>query len=174
MAHSIELIFDDATNQRITQEWKALADAGLPSQGNIRTTSNRPHVTLVAADSLDPDVDRDLATMDGALGMEVDIGALLLFRGKRATAAHLVVPSAELLALHRCVFTFARPYIGGHLLTHIEPGAWTPHITLARRLADDQIGLVMTSLRSSPESFSARVSGLRRWDGDTREEFHLL
>ncbi len=174
MAHSIELIFDESTDAAIGRQWDALATAGLPSQGNIRSASNRPHVTLIAADSLDPDVDRELAALTDVIGMDLNIGALLLFRGRRATAARLVVPSTELLALHRQVFTLAAPHIGGQPLTHIEPGSWTAHITLARRLADDQMGLLMTTLHDSPDMFCAQVSGLRRWNGDTREEFHLL
>lgn len=174
MAYSIELVFDEATDETIGRQWDALAAAGLPSQGNIRSTSNRPHVTLIAADSLDPDVDHDLARLAGVVGMEVNVGALLLFRGRRATAARLVVPSTDLLALHAQIFTIAEPHIGGEPLTHIEPGSWTAHITLARRLTDDQLGLLMTTLQDSPDMFSARVSDLRRWNGDTREEFYLL
>lgn len=174
MAHSIEIVFDEQTDATIGRQWDALAAAGLPSQGNIRSASNRPHVTLIAADSLDPDIDHDLAGLADVVGMEVNVGALLLFRGKRATAARLVVPSIELLALHRQIFDLAAPHIGGQPLTHIAPGSWTAHITLARRLTDDQIGLLMTTLDHDPEMFSAKVSGLRRWNGDSREEFYLL
>lgn len=176
MAHSIELVFDEATDATIGRQWDALAAAGLPSQGNIRSASNRPHVTLIAADSLDPDVDRDLdlEALTDVVGMDVNIGALLLFRGKKATAARLVVPSTELLALHTQIFEMARPHIGGQPLPHVEPGSWTAHVTLARRLTDDQIGLLSTTLRDSPGMFTATVSGLRRWNGDTREEFYLL
>ncbi|PYE16008.1 2'-5' RNA ligase superfamily protein [Williamsia limnetica] len=174
MAHSIELIFDAETDATITSQWDALTAAGLPSQGRTRSESNRPHVTLIAADSIDGSVDRDLATLTDLPGMEVNIGAMLLFRGRRATAARLVVPSSELCDLHAHVFELSRGHISGEPLPHIQPGAWTPHVTLARRLADDQIGYALTTLGFAPEIFTATVTGLRRWNSDTREEFYLL
>jgi len=174
MAHSIELIFDEETNAIIGQQWQKIADAGLPSQGNIRSTTNRPHVTLVAADSIDAAVDEGLRAIPDVVGMPVNVGALLLFWGRRGTAARLVVASERLLGLHAQVFATARPHIGGRSLPHIQPGGWTPHITLARRLLPGQLGHIVRAIGDDPEMFTARVAGLRRWNGETREEFQLL
>lgn len=174
MAHSIELVFDAATDATITAQWDALAAAGLPSQGRTRSESNRPHVTLIAGNSIDAAIDRDLATLTDIPGMEVNIGGMLLFRGKRSTAARLVVPSSELCDLHAHIFELSRGHVGGEPVPHIAPGAWTPHVTLARRLTDDQIGYALTTLSSAPEIITATVAGLRRWNSDTREEVYLL
>ena len=174
MAHSIELIFDEATNTVIGQQWQKIAEAGLPSQGNIRSASNRPHVTLVAADSIDAAVDDELGALEDVVGMPVNVGALLLFWGRRGTAARLVVPSERLLALHAQVFAATRPHIGGRPVPHIAPGGWTPHITLARRLLPGQLGHIVRAVSEGPEMFTAHVAGLRRWNGDTREEFQLI
>jgi hypothetical protein len=65
-------------------------------------------------------------------------------------------------------------HITGDPLTHVAPDSWTPHITLARRLDHGQIDDVVTALGDSPDTFTAKVAGLRRWNGDSREEFHLL
>lgn len=173
MAHSIELVFDAAADATIAAQWDALAAAGLPSQGRTRSESNRPHVTLIAAESIDDAIDHDLAAFTDVPGLEVNIGAVLLFRGRRSTAARLVVPSAELLALHTHIFEMSRGHVGGEPLPHIEPGAWTPHVTLARRLTDDQIGFALMTLAFAPDIFTARVAGLRRWNSDTREQVYL-
>ncbi|PXW26976.1 UNVERIFIED_CONTAM: 2'-5' RNA ligase superfamily protein [Williamsia faeni] len=174
MAHSIELIFDEVTNTIIGEQWRKLADAGLPSQGSIRSTSNRPHVTLIAADSIDATADMELSAIRGVAGMTVNIGALLLFWGRRGTAARLVVPSDHLLDIHAQVFDATCPHIGGRPLAHVSPGSWTPHITLARRLVEGHLGHLMRALSEGPEMFTAQVAGLRRWNGDTREEFQLV
>ncbi|PZT95277.1 MAG: hypothetical protein DI630_24800 [Gordonia sp. (in: high G+C Gram-positive bacteria)] len=174
MAHSIELIFDENTDTAIGEQWAALTEAGLPSQGNIRSTSNRPHVTLVAAESIDPAIDSTLVAMTDVVGMSVDIGALLIFRGRRATAARLVVPSLPLLHLHAAVYRAAALHMTGEPLQHVTPGSWTPHVTLARRLEHGHIAEVAVALNNSPDTFTATVAGLRRWNGDSREEFHLL
>jgi hypothetical protein len=174
MAHSIEIVFDETTDSIIGDQWHKLADAGLPSQGNIRSTSNRPHVTIIAANSIDPAIDPSLTALPDVVGMTVDVGALLLFQGRRATAARLVVPSLPLLRLQARIFELAAAHTDGEPLAHVTPGSWTPHITLARRLSDEQITDVATALRGSPDTFTATVAGLRRWNGDTREEFAVL
>ena len=54
MAHSVELLFDQSTDAAIRRQWAALADAGLPSQANHPSPTNRPHVTLTVAQRIDP------------------------------------------------------------------------------------------------------------------------
>ena len=49
VAHSIELLPDDDTDVWFRRRWAALADAGLPSAQRVRSDTNRPHVTLLAA-----------------------------------------------------------------------------------------------------------------------------
>ncbi|MDT5273103.1 MAG: hypothetical protein QOG95_35, partial [Mycobacterium sp.] len=53
MVHSIELLFDDATEAAINRIWDDLATADLPG----RVPAGRPHVTLAVAERIAPDVD---------------------------------------------------------------------------------------------------------------------
>ena len=45
----------------------------------------------------------------------------------------LVVPTAELLALHAEVQSACLPHLPTGPMSHREPGQWTAHVTLARR-----------------------------------------
>ncbi|GMA29657.1 2'-5' RNA ligase family protein [Arenivirga flava] len=59
--------------------------------------------------------------------------------------ARAVVPSAELLALH------ARLHEGlGEVDPLTAPGAWTPHVTLARRLRLTQLPEALAALGDEP------------------------
>ncbi|MGV0802617.1 2'-5' RNA ligase family protein, partial [Mycolicibacterium elephantis] len=46
MVHSVELVFDPATEAVIRDIWDALRDAGIPSQA----PASRPHATLTVAE----------------------------------------------------------------------------------------------------------------------------
>ena len=54
VVQSVELLLDVDLEDRILVEWRALEAAGLPSQARHTAPSNRPHVTVVAADRIDP------------------------------------------------------------------------------------------------------------------------
>ena len=183
MAHSIELLLDPGSDAHIRTTWSALAQAGLPSQERVTSSTNRPHVTLLAAQRISPDVDDVLRPLAAHFPVACVVGALLVFGGppgrhrRSASAAHtlarLIVPSAELLALHEEVYRLCLPYLFGEPFEHCRPGRWTAHATLGRRLTADEVGLAMTVVNSNGDDLPADVTGLRRWDSDGRVD-HLL
>ncbi len=174
MAHSVELIFDPVGDDAIQRIWRTLAAAGLPSQVHVKSDTNRPHVTLVAARQISADVDDDLRALAPALPLECVVGAPVVFPGPRQTLARLIVPSAELLALHDTVFALCRPHIDGEAFAHCRPGHWTAHATLGRRFTAVQIGAALALDEDGLHAdITARLVGLRRWDGDNRVD-HLL
>lgn len=172
MAHSIELLLDSHSDAAIRAQWQALADAGLPSQLRVTAATNRPHVTLVAAQRISPEVDEPLGALAPRLPLECLLGAPLVFGGARLTLARLVVPSSALLDLHAEVYRLARPHLPDEPYGHCVPGRWTPHVTLGRSYTADGIGSALAVLSGSGD-LAARVVGLRRWDGDARVD-HLL
>lgn len=174
MAHSVELVFDPAGDAAIHGVWAALAAAGLPSQVHVKSVTNRPHVTLIAARQIDGAVDEDLRAVASALPLPCVIGAPVVFPGPRLTLARLIVPSAELLELHHTVFGRCLPHIAGEPFAHCRPGHWTAHATLGRRFTAAQVGAALAlDTEGLHADVAARLVGLRRWDGDNRVD-HLL
>lgn len=150
---SIELTFDEATEARVRDDWERLAEAGLPSLALHTAASNRPHLTLVAGAQL-------VAPSAAIIRPDaVDLAGLLLFpHGDRFVLAWSVVRSGELDALHRSVQQpDAQP------TSH--PDAWTPHVTLSRRLSAAQVSTALPLLGAP---FVGRSAGIRFWDGDTK------
>ncbi|MBD0860232.1 2'-5' RNA ligase family protein [Gordonia sp. zg691] len=177
MAHSLELLLDEAADQHVRDEWAALAGAGLPHQGSVVSTTNRPHVTLVAASSIDPGVDAALVPAAMTLPISMRLGAPVLFSNRgRVTLSRLVVPSAGLISMHARVTRVADGHIGPDtpesMLAHTRPGRWTPHVTLARRLDGVQLAraLEVLDLRAEP---TGTFVALRRWDSDAGTD-HIL
>ncbi|WP_405374061.1 MULTISPECIES: 2'-5' RNA ligase family protein [unclassified Microbacterium] len=149
---SIELVFDADTERAVRTEWQALAGAGLSSLGSHTSPSNRPHVTLLVREAVALELDRREA-------FAVSLGAPLLFgAGDRRVLARSVVPSAALLALHADVHAAAG---AGDDAPHTMPGAWTPHVTLARRLKVTDLERALPLLG---EGVTGTARGLRRWD----------
>lgn len=174
MAHSVELIFDPVSEAAIIGIWQVLAAAGLPSQLRVKSDTNRPHVTLVAAQHISADVDDSLRELAAALPLACVVGAPVVFTGPRMTLARLVVPSAGLLALHEQVYRRCLPNLAGDPFGHCRPGRWTAHVTLGRRYTAEQLGTAFALGEPAPgPDLDARLVGLRRWDGDNRVD-HLL
>ncbi len=174
MAHSIELLFDDHSDAAIRKIWHRLDDAGLPSQLRVKSATNRPHVTVIAADHISPDVDAELAALRPRFPLPAVVGAPLIFGGGKMTLARLIVASADLLDLHREVYQRYLPFTAQPPFSHCAPGNWTPHATLGRRLSAEQVARALDVLGELSAEISAEVVGLRRWDGDQRIERVLI
>ncbi len=157
---SIELLLDDEAETAVRADWSRLAQAGHSSLAAHTSPSNRPHITLLVRPSLPP---IDFTAAISLLPVTVVLGEPIVFsHGDRGVFARSVVMDETLVALRRAVYENAPP---GEDAPHTEPGAWTPHVTLARRLRlaslDEALGLL------GPVRVGLGVA-LRRWDSRTR------
>ena len=168
MAHSVELLFDADTETRLRRIWDDLDAADLPS----RLPAGRPHVTLAVAERISPDVDELLGPIARRLPLACDIGAPVLFGQSNAVLARLIVPTAELLALHADVQRICAPYLQPGPLPHSLPGHWTAHVTVARRIENASVGAVL-GVSGQPAEIHGQLAALRRWDGTERVEHPL-
>ncbi len=161
VAASIELLLDDAADAAIRDRWRSLAAVG------VNPAIGRPHCTVIAGTHISG-ADPHLATIAQRLPIPVLIGPPVVFPAGRGlfTLAASVVPSSELLSVHATVHRLCGDGVD-ELVDHVAPGSWTPHITLARRVAADRLGSALT-LDWSP--ISAHANAIRRWDGDTASE----
>ncbi|MDZ4267777.1 MAG: 2'-5' RNA ligase family protein [Mycobacterium sp.] len=167
MVHSVELLFDPETDSAVEQIWADLMAAGVRSQAAHRSPSNRPHITLTVSERMDDTIDAALRPVLARLPLDCRIGAPLLFGSRAITLVRLVVPSAELLSLHAEVHRICLAQTPDGPLAHAEPGAWTPHVTLARRLAPDVLPRALALPQVSDE-IRGRITGLRHWDGNSK------
>ncbi|WP_235497386.1 hypothetical protein, partial [Aeromicrobium sp. Leaf272] len=53
------------------------------------------------------------------------------------------------------------------------PGRWTPHVTLARRLGDEQLAHALDLLAGIPSELAGAPAALRHWDSDAKA-VHVL
>lgn len=168
MVHSVELLFDDEADAAIRKIWDALAEAGIRSLAGHRSPTNRPHVTVTVAEDLGDGVDEALGPVLAHLPLGCRIGAPMLFAaGSAVTLVRLVVPSADLLALHADVSGVCLPYAERGPLPHAVAGQWTPHVTLARRVPVEQLPIVF-GLSGIARDIPATAVALRHWDGDAK------
>lgn len=174
MAHSVEALLDPSAEAAIRAAWQMLDEAGLPSQVQVRSPTNRPHVTLLAAPRIRPEVDESLRGLTDRFPIRCVVGAPLVLRGRQLTLARLIVPSAPLLALHEEVYRRCLPYVEGEPYAHCRPGQWTPHATLSRRMSAEQVGLAVAVIADPAADLPAEAVGLRRWDSDERVDQLLI
>ena len=172
MVHSVELLFDPDTEAAVRRVWDDLTDAGVRSLANATSPSNRPHVTLAVAEHLEDAVDEALRPLLAALPFSCTIGAPMLFGRGPFTLVRLVIPSAQLLALQAEAHKLCLPHMSPGPLGHADSGQWTPHVTLARRLAGDKLADALSLRRMSRDRRGTAV-GLRHWDGNKRVEYPI-
>lgn len=169
---SLEMTFDEASDAAVRREWEALRLAGLPSQADHTGASNRPHVTLLVRAALAPLAG---APWEDHLPLSLTLGAPILFgtRGTRVIARS-VVPSAALLALHAAAHAEAGIPEHGNQGDHTAPGAWTPHVTLARRVPLERLSEALAAIADVGESeLRVQATQLRRWDAAERRITHV-
>ncbi|MHA7294246.1 2'-5' RNA ligase family protein [Arthrobacter sp. HLT1-21] len=157
---SIELLFDDATEQFIHAEWDALLAAGLPSRAAHNSPHNRPHITLIAAPVITGDRDGELGERL-TLPLTISFAGLLLFdAGRRGfVLARQVVCTSQLLQLHQGVYDVGN--VDGPMRTSL-PDAWVPHITLANAVSPDRLPDALAILTGAEPA--GNVVGVRRWN----------
>jgi 2'-5' RNA ligase len=172
MVHSVELLFDRDADAAIRHIWDDLNEAGVRSQAAHTGPSNRPHITLAVAETMDESVHDALRPLLRRLPLSCTIGAPMLFGRRDFTLVRLIVPSAELLSLHAEVQNTCLPHMPAGPLSHSEPGQWTPHVTLARRMPADQLKSAL-GLRSVSQHLSGAAVGLRHWDGNSKRVYPI-
>ncbi|WP_181429086.1 2'-5' RNA ligase family protein [Curtobacterium sp. MCSS17_008] len=155
---SIELVLAPDPDAAVRAAWDALIAADLPSLG--RSGTNSPHVTLAAGD--------DLPVPDGfdvPVPTSVRLGGLLLFPAgpDRSVLVRAVVVDPELAAFHAAVHRVAPDAVETS-----SPGAWSPHVTFARRVRDADLPRAVAALRAAPLPETLTIGGVRHWDGETR------
>jgi 2'-5' RNA ligase len=169
--HSVEAMLDDATDAAVRAEWALLRDAGLPSQADHKGATNSPHLTLCAAPGVPaPLEDRLDAAVAPFVPLPVRLGPLVVLGGRRLVLARLVVPTSALLRLHEAVADVMRgaPDVPDMTL----PGRWSPHVTLARGLAVEEVSAAIAALGRTRDLEGAVVQ-VRRWDPGARRVWAL-
>lgn len=171
MVQSVEVLLDPRLDAVVRDEWSRLLEAGVGSQGRVRAESNRPHVTLFVAGALPTEFDDALRAVLPPRPLAVRLGGVVVFGSRHATLARTVVPSIALLELHARVFEILAGCPG--IPAHIRPGAWTPHVTLARRVPVARIGVALAATQTPETRLAGASGGVRRWDGESRREWSL-
>ncbi|MEV6391016.1 2'-5' RNA ligase family protein [Nocardia xishanensis] len=167
MVQSVELLVDDAAEAEIRRQWTLLAEAGLPSVTAKAIETHRPHITIAVARQIWPRIDSALDQLIFR-PFPVRLGGVLVFGARHPILVRLVVPTEQLLTLQRRVYDIVSPCPGAP--ANLRPDAWTPHITLARRVPVRQLGEAVHAV-AADRDFPATIAGIRRWDGDQRREW---
>lgn len=171
MVKSVEALLDADADALIRREWGELEAKGIPNLGRHRGSSNRPHITMAVTKRMDTGLDERLREAAGELPLPIGIGKLACFGIGPFVLVRLVELTPDLLA-RQCAIA---DVLGvDNLEPLMRPEVWTPHITLARRMGSGRLEEAMHWLENGDiATGSARVTGVRRWDGDAKREWLL-
>ena len=175
VVQSVELLLEPEAERGVVRVWEALSEAGLPSQARHTAPSNRPHTTLVALSDLATETESAVdAAVRGRLPVDAVWGDVTLFGRGPWVLVRLLEPSDGMRRLQAALADACG--VPDDSLS--SPQRWTPHVTLARRvaLADvDRAVALATALaqREAPAGMRVVASAVRRWDGSRRVEWEV-
>jgi hypothetical protein len=157
--HALELVPDAAGDAAVRRDWRALRDAGLPSQLDHTGGTNTPHVTVLALPTLDAGTEARAAHLVGRLlPVTVRVSGLAFLGGDKVTVVRLLdVPPS----LVRAVLDL-RDRAEGE-----RHAGWLPHVTLARRVPRAEAHRVVDLL--GYDDVALTLVALRRWDPERHE-----
>ncbi|WP_250008376.1 2'-5' RNA ligase family protein [Actinoplanes sp. M2I2] len=147
--HTVELLPAEELSSRVRALWDRLAAAGLPSLATHRHPTNRPHLTVVTAESV-------VGLPPLGLPMAFTFGGVRLL-GRALVWA--VEPSASLRALQSAVWSS----VGGWP----PPAEFAPHVSLALRVPAESQAAVLELLGGVPPVAGSFVAA-RSYDTETR------
>lgn len=132
---------DTAASTNVHQIWDDLAARGLPSLATLTHRRHEPHCSLVVAEDLP--VEETLAAIGAVpsrpLPLRIESVGVFPTMGTLFLAP---VVTAELLAEQRRVHSAVAPH-ADQPWPYFEPGAWTPHITLAWSLTAHELAVAI-------------------------------
>ena len=159
----MELLPGDGLDRAVRAAWRRLDQAGFGSLARHRHPTNRPHLTLASAEEFPPGADAAIAGVLRRLPIRVRLDGLILFGGRAGVLAWAADGGDALREVQARIWAALDG--ADHNPQH-QPGAWTPHISLARRLRPDQHELAARAI--GPAVASGELSAARSYDSVTR------
>ncbi len=172
VTQSIELLLDDWLEAAVRAEWQALQQADLPSMARHTGDSNRPHITLAIAHDVPAPVEDALSVVAGRVPMPVRLGSPICFARRPGyfILVRSVIPTVPLLDIHAEVAQLVAGLPGTG--SYLQPGSWTPHVTLASDVPGDQLWAALAVL-SPMHDLLGHALAVRRWDSSAKRTWLL-
>ena len=143
---TVELFFDASSESRIRDLSNQFASFGSPI---IRESSVRPHITLLACDSMDVTTASTflerIATITPSFA--VSLGSFGLFPAPLPVAFLAPKVTSDLLALQARIFAEFSSLAAGCSSLY-SPEQWIPHCTLALELSPQHLGFALDACRT--------------------------
>ena len=143
---AVELFFDGLSESRICDLWHQFDSFGPPS---MRDSSVRPHITLLACDSMDVTTASTflerIATVTPSFA--VSLGSLGLFPAPLPVAFLAPKVTSDLLALQARIFAEFSSLAAGCSSLY-SPEQWIPHCTIALELSPQHLGFALDACRA--------------------------
>ncbi len=137
MSYAVELHFDEATEGKVREVWKAIADAGIST--SMLDGISRPHITLGVCDELSTTFKNDLSLFaHEAKRFDIGFSFVGCFNSAEGVVFYGPTPTDAMFRLHTHFHSFFQGH-AGKIWKHYQPGQWVPHCTLAFRLGAEQM-----------------------------------
>ncbi len=132
MVAALELYFDHVAERRMRVLWDALENDGVPTMRGLLDGKHRPHLSLVGAPSIDPDLVRE--ALDG-FAVVPSLALTFRFAGVFVGRVLWLGPAPSVGLLGHQAEVWRRLTAAGVTLSPLySPGSWVPHATVSMRV----------------------------------------
>jgi 2'-5' RNA ligase len=136
---ALELYLDRDASRRIRTLWAALDAEGVQSVATLMQGLHRPHVSLVVAERLEPELVAE--ALDG-FTVVPPLTLTFQFVGQFLGRVLWLGPAASVALLEHQAEVHARLRAAGvDVWEHYRPGRWVPHCTLSMRVPNSLMGI---------------------------------
>ncbi|MFU0799736.1 MAG: 2'-5' RNA ligase family protein [Xylanivirga thermophila] len=159
MPYSVELLFDEETENKIYGIWDELYNKGLSEY--MKVSGSKPHITLAIYKTVDyPTFESRVEHFfKGSEPFKVNFCSIGVFPGESTTVFYQPVVDDNLISVNRNFFNAFRDY-DDKAWDYYKPGNWIPHMTMSLG-TDFEKGMdIIRLLGASFTSFEATVEGV--------------
>lgn len=163
---SLDLTLSPDSDDAIRAGWEAVTALGVPSEGGRTSHSHRPHLTLLAAPTMSPELlDLAVSRIGPLLPLRITLGAGVVFGHGPFVAAHLAVipPSLGLIEQELQQHLLPRQTDAQSDGAGQSARDWIAHLTLSKKVPIDRLGEVMQAVCRHRPDF-VQIDHLQHWD----------
>ena len=159
MYYSIELLFDDSSQEIIRNLWSGLSDAGINDFMNLSNAD--PHISLVILDT--DEINNVIRIAEDYFStvkqFEITFDSAGSFPGDEGVVYISPVITEHLLGVHKGLLEKLSQY-SQNIWGYYRVGKWSPHCTIALKIEKKKMPHAFEFVRENFTPFTAAVTGM--------------
>lgn len=159
MYYSIELLFDETSEQVVRKLWGGLSDAGINDLMNLSNAD--PHISLLILDT--DEINNVIRIAEDYFStvkqFEITFDSVGSFPGDEGVVYISPIITEHLLGVHKGLLEKLSHY-SQNIWGYYRVNKWSPHLTIALKTDKEKMPLAFEFVRENFEPFTTVITGM--------------